>query len=677
MAKRDPSIKRSRTRSGCLTCRDRHMKCDEQQPICRNCIKSKRKCYRGIRLNFTQYTMYNPSDQTPINDFIPQPSSYRLLDQSITIASLYKNGKESYRPYIHLHSNQDLTESDLQYQQDLYATITPATVSSTSTSLSTSLKTGSSTTITGSSISTINEVQMPSQLDTNTVIENYNITNLLLTDSYFINQSFNTPSTSSTNLPLMASSNTPKFQFLPNNLHTISSQWNHPNNLTASGDTSPTSTIDYPQSNFDIQLFISIIEREKYYWFLDQFNEQNIWKSMIPMHCLQQQYQLPLLINSLINCSNQFNLDILSNLLDQQLGYWYNIRSNSVINSLEINKFENLLISIVLILLSIYLKYQSNPTTINYISLIIDNQCKLYNKVIFKINSYLNSSKREQKSLLLISSIHSILILKYFIIKKFQFEIIQDYNYSKVLTSAVSNHQQQQQQLNPDQVSSSNIDIFPPIDIMEDITYLTTSSQQLPSIGNVSLNNLFQLSQFEIINLNQSFKKLDYIQLNYRYQSSTSLSSSSTSLSGIAQSSSTSSTNSSSSFTKSDSSKLRDYMWYLIKLNYIILNPHIKSIEIDYNFIFNLNQNNIMLPSSSATSLPNMVFPNDRGVMINFLQEFINKLINVENKFVIQQSNQKILSIFKLLDQSFKLEDEKSRWKYNFEWVLNFITDND
>ncbi|KIW06645.1 uncharacterized protein PV09_02355 [Verruconis gallopava] len=36
-------IKR-RTKTGCLTCRKRRIKCDEQHPVCRNCQKSKREC---------------------------------------------------------------------------------------------------------------------------------------------------------------------------------------------------------------------------------------------------------------------------------------------------------------------------------------------------------------------------------------------------------------------------------------------------------------------------------------------------------------------------------------------------------------------------------------------------------------------------------------------------------
>ncbi|EWG41493.1 hypothetical protein FVEG_03599 [Fusarium verticillioides 7600] len=35
---------RKRTKTGCLTCRKRRIKCDEGKPICNNCIKSKRRC---------------------------------------------------------------------------------------------------------------------------------------------------------------------------------------------------------------------------------------------------------------------------------------------------------------------------------------------------------------------------------------------------------------------------------------------------------------------------------------------------------------------------------------------------------------------------------------------------------------------------------------------------------
>lgn len=48
--------KPQRVRTGCLTCRERHLKCDEGLPHCQNCRKSSRVCKRGVRLNFIDTT---------------------------------------------------------------------------------------------------------------------------------------------------------------------------------------------------------------------------------------------------------------------------------------------------------------------------------------------------------------------------------------------------------------------------------------------------------------------------------------------------------------------------------------------------------------------------------------------------------------------------------------------
>lgn len=44
-----------RVRTGCLTCRERHLKCDEGLPNCLNCRKSSRECKRGLRLNWLDW----------------------------------------------------------------------------------------------------------------------------------------------------------------------------------------------------------------------------------------------------------------------------------------------------------------------------------------------------------------------------------------------------------------------------------------------------------------------------------------------------------------------------------------------------------------------------------------------------------------------------------------------
>ncbi|KAF2467712.1 uncharacterized protein BDR25DRAFT_234006, partial [Lindgomyces ingoldianus] len=39
-----PRASRKLTKTSCLTCRKRRIKCGEERPTCANCIKSKRQC---------------------------------------------------------------------------------------------------------------------------------------------------------------------------------------------------------------------------------------------------------------------------------------------------------------------------------------------------------------------------------------------------------------------------------------------------------------------------------------------------------------------------------------------------------------------------------------------------------------------------------------------------------
>lgn len=62
-------IKPKRVRTGCLTCRNRHLKCDEAMPVCLNCQKSNRKCERGVRLNFIDLKVEQPPFLLPPVDW--------------------------------------------------------------------------------------------------------------------------------------------------------------------------------------------------------------------------------------------------------------------------------------------------------------------------------------------------------------------------------------------------------------------------------------------------------------------------------------------------------------------------------------------------------------------------------------------------------------------------------
>lgn len=85
------SSKPKRVRTGCLTCRERHLKCDEGMPHCQNCRKSSRVCKRGIRLNFIDTQVQSPPYLLP-----PVEWNVAFQDESRDIASEYKGGLGKY-----------------------------------------------------------------------------------------------------------------------------------------------------------------------------------------------------------------------------------------------------------------------------------------------------------------------------------------------------------------------------------------------------------------------------------------------------------------------------------------------------------------------------------------------------------------------------------------------------
>lgn len=80
-----------RVRTGCLTCRERHLKCDEGLPDCLNCKKSNRDCKRGVRLNFIDTTIKDPPITPPTDEW-----DVSFCDESREIASEYRGGLSRY-----------------------------------------------------------------------------------------------------------------------------------------------------------------------------------------------------------------------------------------------------------------------------------------------------------------------------------------------------------------------------------------------------------------------------------------------------------------------------------------------------------------------------------------------------------------------------------------------------
>ncbi len=79
--------KPKRVRTGCLTCRERHLKCDEGLPNCQNCRKSSRVCKRGVRLNFIDTQIQSPPIIPPTAEWAGKLSQNALRHISLTIQS--------------------------------------------------------------------------------------------------------------------------------------------------------------------------------------------------------------------------------------------------------------------------------------------------------------------------------------------------------------------------------------------------------------------------------------------------------------------------------------------------------------------------------------------------------------------------------------------------------------
>ena len=103
--------KPKRVRTGCLTCRERHLKCDEGHPICLNCKKSSRACKRGVRLNFIDTKCQRPPH------LLPQTHDFRVEfeDNSVAIASEYQGGLERYANQDSARKRRRITPPDSIY----------------------------------------------------------------------------------------------------------------------------------------------------------------------------------------------------------------------------------------------------------------------------------------------------------------------------------------------------------------------------------------------------------------------------------------------------------------------------------------------------------------------------------------------------------------------------------
>lgn len=665
--------RRSRTRSGCLTCRDRHMKCDEQQPVCKNCIKSKRKCYRGIRLNFTQYTIYKPDNRPALPSF-PRHYQFRFLDQSITIASLYEKGRSYYEPYMNLHTSELLRESEFMFQEEMY--------------LLHSIPAAHEQIRGGSSVGP--ELLNQSSSHLHQMIDTHDSNNQIMSQDRFQYNQFTRPTPGRVadwnnhldvqrqaelvHSPMPAPTLVPRFPDvaqISQEVEALDQEVEVADLLEYYESPSFEITPNFPNfmdslSGVDVKLqaFIELIQDQKYYWILDLFNEISLWQQIIPYYCLKTVEDNSKKVGSDLASFQSFLIDCLlccsingpmfdDNLLQRQLKLW---------KSSELEQFPNdnsikVAISIVLILLGIYLKYQNNKNlganernengggdqfSLDHSRDIIFKQIQLFNELMSKVNlkQYLATAiPLIRPPLLLISSFHSILILKFLLgkenvtstgLNQFEIEFLQAPHNFEIRQFKKNNH-----------LNERN---------MDDSLGASSSNTSRSSLSEMSSNHLTdKASSISNLSSNRSLSNMVPGSKPVGTMPSTS--------------------NFTTSF-KSEAYKLRQVMWKLIKLDYSFKFKDFTTFELNDLNESQENLGNIKEDMSNGKD-DAILFTNDRDIAISLLQEYLILIASSKDGHINKMANDRLITIFSTIHNSFASSDLKFKWKSHFNWALD------
>lgn len=545
------------------------MKCDEQQPVCKNCQRSKRKCYRGIRLNFTQYSIYSPTTTAPESH--SPPSSYRLLDQSITIASLYNNGISPYEPYMHLHTHEELRESDRQYERDINSSIPSSSTTNKSPSYEHEKSLWSA-----SGVSTLDLYRRPSMAanpvitslqDQNPVYENVKLKDFLSDEQLNLTQSS----------------------------QTLVSEAAPPNS-------------GVPKDDIDACELVSLIHEQKFYWLLDLLNGLNAWKLIITRYCLDALsvendiYDNEFLLRCLYRCSIRDEVSDISELLNEQSSRWSRIQFE-VFSTDNLTQHELILISIALVLLRALLRIQ-NRLHVENISGLIDGQINIFYHIITKYQTLPQIQSQRLRTVVFVTTVQSITMLKYFLHK-----LVED------------NHLKSKSETGNEKQGSD----------------LTTG---------------------ELLFLKSFYKDLDYSNSTFQMDIDPFVES------------------------KLDARKLRELIWYLIRTEHLAQNPEEETEDLEYGQVFSNEYNlfdSLGVPEVSdygveqaitADIIPKLVLPNEQGLAIYLVKEYINKRINANTPEMVLKANTNLNRIFSYIESSTMESSLKLKWTQNFSWML-------
>lgn len=636
-------VKRSRTRSGCFTCRDRHMKCDEQLPVCQNCLTSKRKCIRGVRLNFTLYTFYDPKESMPDPseagpeslapmDLYTALRYFGFLDQSVAVSTLYENGKKAYRPYLHLHSEQDLAEAARQISVDCNSSKAVSTLDTNY--------------IPPMLHTTLPQIAVPARVDDPFQNQYHQDRSSLLSlrPHETVQQPYVNPGHNLLNL-----SHNPPDAFLLSELNpseprenVILENYDITNLLTNPELQGREFPMDYPlthaslpqpdhrrssveilnelptDSSVDADLFIDLIQRFRYHWLLDLFNEIHWWRVLVPNYCvrLAQAAEVEgkrppgsafLLIDCLMACADTSSLDEILEASQSQFTEWAFFEDKEV-NVSTFRSFERVLLSVALVTLSLLIQITSKPTLIydEKFQLLLLNQGKLFHKIMVQFTQVPQGRlKKLKQSPLTLESIQAMTVLRFMIKMNLQARN-PSFTYS---------------------INASNSESV----LAEVIDY------SLPQ--HIDLSHFFTISDFEIQLLNDSFANFDLPQMssqNPRVPASSI----------------------------SESRKLRVLLWEVIKTDYATDNPDIVNRFTSHQEAFQF------LKSTDISIGRRLRYPhvstNERSIALNFLSLHLNKI----HRYTPQDTRAGCVKLFQMIDESSMDKSFVAQWHRYFSWVL-------
>lgn len=365
-----------------------------------------------------------------------------------------------------------------------------------------------------------------------------------------------------------------------------------------------------PKDDIDACELVSLIHEQKFYWLLDLLNGLNAWKLIITRYCLDT-----LTVENDIY-DNEFLLRCLyrCSIRDEvsDISELLNEQSSRWSRiQFEVFSTDNLA-QHELILISIALVLLrallriQNRLHVENISGLIDGQINIFYHIITKYQTLPQTQSQRLRTVVFVTTVQSITMLKYFLHK------LVDYGDNHLKSKSETGNEKQES----------------------------------------------DLTAGELLFLKSFYKDLDYSNSTFQMDIDPFVES------------------------KLDARKLRELIWYLIRTEHLAQNPEEETEDLEYGQVFSNEYNlfdSLGVPEVSdygveqaitADIIPKLVLPNEQGLAIYLVKEYINKRINANTPEMVLKANTNLNRIFSYIESSTMESSIKLKWTQNFSWML-------